>query len=117
MVFYRPKESLESRGRRMSKSGATSESIKVCIPRRDNHLGDYNDPGSPNLKHSCGIACCPTSKTRKSSDKGLVFLLRQNETKGIRSNDFSSSTPLPSCTPVVKRVEIPPCPRLYYRKE
>ncbi|XP_076620363.1 uncharacterized protein LOC143341361 [Colletes latitarsis] len=104
----------------------TTESITVCkrdvvstrmasgcvTQRAGSGKGCVREQQAPCIvKRPCGSPCCSAGKSRKTtSNSSMVFLLHQGDADGIC---VSHEAPVPRVCgqPVMKKIEIPPCPR------
>lgn len=86
--------------------------VKGCVTHRSG--GGRNcsrEPGSSTVKRPCGSPCCSAGKSRKSaSSNSMLFLLHQGDAENVCG---SNNTPPPKVcgSPMIKKIEIPPCPR------
>ncbi|KAL2717696.1 centrosomal protein POC5-like [Vespula squamosa] len=62
------------------------------------------------IKQLCASPCCPAGKNRQNSDNSMYFLLHQGDAENVcRKNE--RPPPRPCGSPVMKKIEIPPCSR------
>ncbi|XP_033352281.1 uncharacterized protein LOC117234824 [Bombus vosnesenskii] len=95
------------------KEGASAAIAKGCVTQRSGTCGKtaVREQGCYTVKRPCASPCCSTGKSRKSaSNNSMVFLLHQGDTENICN---SNNTPMSRVcgSPVMKKIEIPPCPR------
>ncbi|KAI4497004.1 hypothetical protein M0802_007952 [Mischocyttarus mexicanus] len=82
---------------------------KVC----NNSYGNgknmkYDQCDNTTIKQPCASPCCSAGKNLKSSNNSMFFLLHQGDAENVcKSNERSS--PRPCGSPIMKRIEIPPC--------
>lgn len=95
------------------KDGASAGLTKDCVTQRIGNCGrnTAREQGSYTVKRPCASPCCSAGKSRKSaSNKSILFLLHQGDEENIcTSNNMPMSQICGS--PVMKKIEIPPCPR------
>lgn len=95
------------------KEGASAAIAKGCVTQRSGTCGKtaVREQGCYTVKRPCASPCCSVGKSRKSaSNNSMVFLLHQGDTENICD---SNNTPMSRVcgSPVMKKIEIPPCPR------
>ncbi|CAD1475380.1 unnamed protein product, partial [Heterotrigona itama] len=95
------------------KDGASACLTKGCVTQRTGNCGKntVREQGYYTVKRPCASPCCSAGKSRKSASKSsMLFLLHQGDAENIcTSNNMPMSQVCGS--PIMKKIEIPPCPR------
>lgn len=90
------------------KKDVTNGMAKGFVSQRNGNGKCVRVPST--VKRPCGSPCCSAGRNRKSSSSNsMVFLLHQGDAENICA---SNETPIRVCgQPVMKKIEIPPCPK------
>ncbi|KAG7198225.1 hypothetical protein KM043_005632 [Ampulex compressa] len=93
-----------------TKDGPSTAAPRTCNVMQRGKSGGYEE-GSRTVKRSCASPCCSAGKSRKSADSSMLFLLHQGDAGNICGSNDAATSSRPCGSPLLKRIEIPPCPR------